>query len=127
MSAPTLVRTAAQILADIEAAGDQPPPADPDWPAVIRWEQPPPRDPRGRPCRRTPEPESKYERLAAQLRSRPGVWALVYEGEKARASGIAMVIRLSQVVAFPNLDYEAVTRTRDRVTRTYARYIGDVG
>jgi hypothetical protein len=122
----SMVRSAADILAEIEAVPARPtPPAEPDWPTVIRWEEPPPRDPRGHDKDPTPAPESKYERLAAQLRSRPGEWALVYEGVKAKAAGMAMVIRLSQVVAFPNLDYEATTRTRDRVTRTYARYVGD--
>lgn len=123
-----MVRTAADILASLETAGakltldDQ----EPEWPAVIRWEEPPPRDPRGHD--RRPSQESKYDRLAAQLRARPGEWALVYEGPKGKASGMAMVIRLSQVVAFPNLDYEATTRTiGGGKTRTYARYIGDEG
>jgi hypothetical protein len=120
-----MVRSASAIRAEVEAVGDVVQP-EPGQPGVIRWEEPPPSDTRGGPTRYNPL--SKYLPLAAELRRRPGDWALVYEGVKSHATSLANIIRYGIGGAFiPGGDYEAVTRTRDRVTRTYARYLGDVG
>lgn len=119
-----MIRKAADILAQVEASNIQPVPApEPPvgHPAVIRWENPPPRSPRGNPAH--PLPASKYEALTAQLRQRPSVWALVFVGEKVRATRVADAIRLGR----RGSDYEAVTRNVDGRTRAYARYIGDQG
>lgn len=121
----SMVRSAADILAEVEVTGPDVQP-EPSQPAVIRWEEPPPSDARGGSTRYNPL--SKYLPLAAELRRRPGDWALVFEGVKSHATSLANIIRYGVGGAFiPGGDYEAVTRTRDRVTRTYARYLGDVG
>lgn len=121
----SMVRSASDILAAVEAAGPDMRP-EPGQPAVIRWEQPPTSDPRGGPTRYNPL--SKYMPLAAQLRGQPGEWAVVFEGVKSHATSLANIIRYGIGGAFaPAGDYESATRTRDRVTRTYARYLGDVG
>lgn len=120
----SMVRKAADILAQVEASGAQPAPAAAppvEHPAVLRWENPPPRNPRGQPIH--PLPASKYEDLTAELRQRPGVWALVFVGEKVRATRVADAVRLGR----RGSDYEAVTRNVDGRTRAYARYIGDQG
>lgn len=119
----SMVRTAADILADlqpgrlpVEATGQ---------PAVIRWEDPPPRDPRGG-SRFAPPPQSKYAALAAELRARPGRWALIFAGTKNKATSLATIIRLGQVPPFVR-GFEAVKRAVDGRSCVYARYIGDEG
>jgi hypothetical protein len=118
-----MVRRAADILADIES-GETQPAAPADIATILRWEDPPPRDARGRTA--YPPPDSKYADLADELRARPGEWALIYNGDKTRATHLATTIRLGQIPVFAR-DFDAVTRTIAGRTRTYARYIGDQG
>jgi len=119
----SLVRTAAAILADL---GQPATPQPTKVPAIIRWETPPPRK-SGGPRRLGPD-ESKYGPLAAQLRSRPRRWALVFAGGKTPAAALYTMIVRGQVPAFADDGrYEAVKRTVDRQARVYARFIGDEG
>jgi hypothetical protein len=119
-----VIRTADAILAELRGTGYEP--TEPGGPRrVLRWEDPPPRDLRG--GSRYPVPASKYAPLADELKAHPGRWALIYVGEKAKATSIARVISLGQVPVMAFRDYEAVTRTADGQTRVYARYIGEAG
>lgn len=118
-----MVRTADAILADLQIRGDLPVPAptSTDEAAILRWEDPPPRDLRG--GSRYPAPESKYAQILRELSARPGRWALIFVGSKSRATTIADAIRYGERA----LSFDAVTRTVDGKTRTYARHLGDVG
>lgn len=92
--------------------------------SVLRWEEPPPSRFPDRPWTTR---RSHLEDLAEELRQRPSDWALVYEGTPGRASGMATHIRLGQLRCFtPTGDFDAVTRKVDGVTRTYARYVGEI-
>lgn len=127
-----MVRSAADILAELEAAETKPAapgPVEPvERPTVLRWENPPPRSPRGNPNPGLAAPESKYAPAAAELRERPGEWGLLFVGSKATAASLGNIIRSGVIAAFrPAGDYDAVTRTVAGRTRTYARYLGDVG
>lgn len=91
---------------------------------VLRWEDPPAAaHPDRKGYRR-----SRLERVAEQLRERPGEWAVVLDGEASRgkASGMTFHIRLGQIACFtPSGDFDAVMRrVEDRFT-VYARYVGD--
>lgn len=118
-----MVRTAADILADLQTRGDLPIPAPTttDEVAILRWEDPPPRDLRG--GSRYPAPESKYAKILRELTARPGRWALIFVGSKGRATTIADAIRYGERAR----SFDAVTRGVDGRTRTYARYVGDEG
>ncbi len=94
---------------------------------VIRWEDPPGTTSAapGRGVGR-----SYLIPLAEELMSRPGEWALVFEGAPGRANTLATHIRLGHVLCFsPAGDFDATTRVMDEadrdVTRVYARYVGD--
>lgn len=90
---------------------------------VVRWEAPPASDSAPR---RWVTRTSKLAPLADELRERPGEWALVFVGASGKASAMATHISRGQLVAFtPTGDFEACTRQRDGVARTYARYVGD--
>lgn len=94
---------------------------------IVRWEAPPPpaRGGRGRPAGAE---SSRYSAIAIALRERPGEWALVEEAERASNTGLATKIQLGSMLCFtPAGDFEAVTRQRGRLFRTYARYLGDGG
>lgn len=92
--------------------------------SVIRWENPPATRAKGGGYGR---PNSQYQALAEQLRSRQGVWALVsVRAEQNRAASLAGVIREGRTVCFgPRGDFDACTRAVDGMYRVYARYVGD--
>ena len=91
---------------------------------ILRWEEPP-QQIGGRTPGFRPTPRDPYESAAAELRANPGVWGVVYEGENGIANGLAGRIKRGLSVAFqPAGVFDAVSRKRDGVTVTYARYIG---
>lgn len=93
---------------------------------IVRWEEPPPNQARngGRPVDTY---TSRFTAIADELRARPGEWAVVEEIEGHRNRGLATKIRLGSMLCFtPAGDFEAVARQADGITRTYARFLGDV-
>lgn len=80
---------------------------------VLRWEDPP------RPLRR----RTDWREVARQLRSRPGVWALVYEGPSPQSAGGQMSnLRAGRVAAMNPADEFEYER---RGTALYARWHDD--
>ncbi len=94
---------------------------------VIRWEEPPEsRHYRDRAPRRV-EP-SPWTDVAEELQSRPGEWAVVFEGNQGTASSHAQAIKqgAGRGAAFaPRGAFDALTRSRDGVVGTYARFVGE--
>lgn len=94
---------------------------------VIRWADPPgPRRGRGRLGQRVDDDGS--EELAAELRGRPGVWAVIFEGDNGPANSCAIRIRRAWRPAFePPGDFDALMRKGKgaTVTSVYARYVGE--
>jgi hypothetical protein len=88
---------------------------------VIRWEEPPAAKRSGP----AGQGWSKYAALAEELRANPGRWALV--AERAGTDGaLATHIRSGQMQCFtPTGDFDAAARRVGRITRIYARYVGD--
>lgn len=117
----SMVRSAADILAEagtLKVHPDGPP-------RVIRWEAPPPRTRHDDPAR--PQPHSKHAALAADLRGRPGEWALVLIASKGSATSIANTINNGIIAEFrPSGTFEAVTRSVGAGRyHAYARYLGE--
>lgn len=84
----------------------------------LEWKDPPP----VRHAGRTPSPELLA--VAAELRSRPGEWALV---KSAVSAGTAHHWRVGKAAAFRPGEFEFVVRNTDRATQRadiYGRYIG---
>jgi hypothetical protein len=86
--------------------------------SVLRWEEPPEKRSPGR------RPTKAWAEVAEELRGRPGVWAVVHEGQgahalpgriKAGASGFA-----------PAGAFEAAVRGSGLSMVVYARYVGEV-
>lgn len=94
--------------------------------SVIRWEAPPPTN-RGRAVGTGPDHVDPFAELAATLRSRPGEWAVVFEGQNASASHVATRFRSGMVPSTqPPGSFEASSRKLPNgMTATYARYVGD--
>lgn len=87
---------------------------------IIRWEAPPPSKRIKTPA--AVKSHSKYDQIAADMRARPGEWAVVYEGAQNSGSGLATHIRMGQQRCFsPAGDFDALTRTIDGSTTVYAR------
>lgn len=88
---------------------------------IIAWEEPPP----SRMGRRPRDTPSEWEPIADQLRTNPGRWAVVYEGPRGGAGGLAWLIRRGALDGFdfPG-DFEACIRGTAQATRTYVRYVG---
>jgi hypothetical protein len=89
--------------------------------AVLRWEKPPAtgRYPLGR-------GKSRWAKVADDLRTRPGEWALIAEGPVAENSGLATQIRMGQMVCFsPAGDFDAETQRKNGVRKVWATYVGD--
>ena len=84
------------------------------------WEEPPSA------ARRT---RTAWERVADDLRARPGEWARIRDGlNGANAGTIAHRIRTGFYRGFrPAGDFEAVSRTQGTASAVYARYLGDGG
>jgi len=83
--------------------------------SVIRWEEP-------RQERRGRKPSDHYMSIAVELRSRPGVWALVYDGPAIHRA-LAGRITGGQSAFAPAGAFEALTAANGR--RVYARYVGE--
>jgi hypothetical protein len=84
---------------------------------VIRWEDPPEPAARGR--RHT----LAWAEVAAELRARPGEWAVVYEG--ASNNALPDRIKAGKAGFTPAGAFEATLRGAGRAQATYARYVGD--
>ncbi|MEH1168935.1 hypothetical protein V6V47_26480 [Micromonospora sp. CPCC 205539] len=91
---------------------------------VLRWEDPPP------PTRRNPRTPGgataaaeRAVRIAAELRARPGEWAVIAEGANSRV--LTTRIRHGVIAVWrPAGAYEAVCRTVDGRITVFARYVG---
>lgn len=84
--------------------------------ALVTWEAPPPS------ARRRPDTRTDHDGIAAELRSRPGEWALL----PAAATGMAGQIRRGDIRAYrPAGTFEAVRRDSADGIRVWARYVGD--
>lgn len=93
---------------------------------IVRWEDPPESVQAHRTPRRV-EP-SPWTGVAEELRSRPGEWAVIYQGEQGQASSIAQSVKqgAGRGDSFaPRGDFDALTRSRNGVACTYARFIGE--
>lgn len=84
----------------------------------LKWEEPP--------VRRTRQGSGKHAGIAAQLRAKPGEWAIIdLFDESARAAAMAYVIKTAKLRAYaPAGAYEAKGRTVDGEHRVYARFVG---
>lgn len=81
--------------------------------SVIRWEDPPDSMSYDWPC------------IAADLKMRPGVWAIVAVPRNAGLAGqMAKHIRQSAYEAMHGAQFEATARTVEAEHRVYARYVG---
>lgn len=100
---------------------------------IIRWEDPPPPSRRGRGGGRPavaaravqrPARGERWVQVAAELRVRRGMWAVVLETASPRS--IAAQISLGRLEPFvPAGDFGAVSRKVGAVYAVYARYLGD--
>jgi hypothetical protein len=92
--------------------------------AVLRWEEPP--NPKkdwagGR------KPGSRFDPIAAALRDEPRRWAVVFEGGRNEAHGVAARIRQARMASFLPLGaFEVATRAHAGQVTVYARYIGEI-
>lgn len=87
-----------------------------DRTAGLVWEQPPAR-----------QTASKYEAVAAALKSRPGEWAIfkTYPAEQKKlAWGWVTRIHAGKTAAFPRGQFEAQSATSGDEARVYVRYLG---
>lgn len=88
---------------------------------LVRWEDPPPPMHPGHEWTL-----GTYTALADELRSRPGRWAVIFEGPKSERSALATHVRHGVLTAFtPPGDFDAAARVRDGVRTVYARYVGE--
>lgn len=93
---------------------------------VLRWEDPPTaHSAAGKP--KQPRRTDKWRTVAAELRARPGEWAVLLEAERfGNGGGIAGKIKAGDLAAFrPAGSFDATTRTVDGLYAVYARYIGE--
>lgn len=89
---------------------------------IIRWEEPPPARGNARPVNRG---VSKYDQVAAELMTRPGKSAVLYDGwSRGSADTLATRIRRGEITSFPPGDFEAVVRTVNYRCLVYASYVG---
>lgn len=65
---------------------------------------------------------TRWAKVAAQLREKPGAWAIVVEGADTGKGG-----NIARVAAFqPRTDWEVTDRTMDDGTHsTYIRFVGE--
>lgn len=93
---------------------------------IIRWEEP--RElVRARRAPRRVEP-SPWTAVAEALQAYPGEWAVIYEGNQGQASGIAQAVIQAAgrgAVFAPRGAFEALTRSVNGTTCTYARFVGE--
>jgi hypothetical protein len=87
---------------------------------ILRWEAPPRAQHRPGSSGR-----SRYERIADELRQRPGQWGVVLEAGGNRTA-MATHIRRGHILCFtPAGDFDAVARQRRGRTTIYARFLGN--
>jgi hypothetical protein len=92
--------------------------------AVLRWEAPP-EDGRRAPVDRPRSHRRDYSRIAVELQSRPGEWALVAECPARSGYIVAQRMRTGDAVGFrPAGAFEAEARQFEEGTRVYARFVG---
>jgi hypothetical protein len=86
---------------------------------LVKWEDPPMSARAGR--------GKKWQEEAAELRSRPGQWAVLREypsGKRSRAYDLAVNVKQGRIVAFrPYGAFEASVRLDGGVHKVYARYV----
>lgn len=84
---------------------------------VLRWENPPAARRQGR------RPTTAWHEVAAELRTRPGEWGVIYEG----AGGHALVGRVEagKQGFTPAGGYEVTTRGAGISRVVYARFVGE--
>ena len=94
----------------------------------IKWQEPPDKSWRGRRSNRTSD---QWEKVASELRAKPGVWAMIGR----HPVHIAAMIKRGSTVFAPPGSFEAVTRNSKKgvakgvgpTSGVYARYVGDHG
>lgn len=95
--------------------------------SVIRWEDPPP--PQRRPGSNQGRRAStgRWAAVAADLRTRPGAWALVQVSDRwSSVAGNPQNIRAGKLAGFkPPGAFEAIFRLVGDEARCYARYVGE--
>lgn len=92
---------------------------------IIRWEAPPPVTTGRKPGSRG-EVEDRFTAVAEALRSRPGEWAVVFEGPNGAASGVATRIKSAYSPCLaPTGSFEATYRKGRDASVVYARYVGE--
>lgn len=90
---------------------------------VIRWEDPPRTQSYG-----GGPSGSRFDGLAEVLRDEPNRWAVIYQGSRGTASGMAGKIKHGAMKAFrPVGVFEATVRTDGQTSTVYARYVGGDG
>jgi hypothetical protein len=90
---------------------------------ILRWETPPPTQ---RPWSGGRRPGSRFDQVAATLRDEPGRWALIYEGARVQAHGIAATVTQAKLRCLqPAGSFQVATRTHQGVTSVYVRHIGE--
>jgi hypothetical protein len=88
--------------------------------SVIRWEEPPT-------SRRGNEPAADWPAIADALKARPGVWAVVLEGEPQCIRTHGHRITTGKNACFtPPGAFQSRARTEGGTARLYARYVGEV-
>jgi len=91
---------------------------------VIRWEEPPPSQTGN--AGPAPKMNALYASIRADLMSKPGEWAVVWEGGKASARALANQMRRGMYTAFCPVDrFEFASRITTTGGAIYARYIGE--
>ena len=90
----------------------------------VEWTEPPPMRTE-RPAMRTERPATKWSRIAADLQTNPGEWAIIDRRPDAHsASAAAHSIRMGVLKNMPRGEFEAAARKVDGEYRVYARYVG---
>lgn len=85
--------------------------------AELVWEAPPAVTRNGRP---------DWTTIGAELRARPGEWAIVRVCERiAQSSNLAYTINRGLIGAMPYGEFEARSRAFGTEHRVYARYVGE--
>ena len=89
---------------------------------VIRWEEPSP----AIPGRKVGTPPVPWSLIAEQLKARPGVWGVIYEG--SHAPHIQQRIKAGTSPWFrPKEHFEVTTRGQwTGMISVYARYVGEM-
>lgn len=63
--------------------------------------------------------------IAAELRTRPGEWAVIEKGERGRLNAKAYLWRHGKTLVFAKGDFEFTIRQGKRRAKLYGRYVGE--